>query len=186
MTEDRLVLAPAPLDQAVVVALGGNLPRPGETVQDRLEATLRRLDDLGLKVVRTSRWWRSRAWPDPADPPFLNGVAIVETGRGPEAAIALLHQVEAEFGRTRGPPNAPRTLDLDLIAHGRTVSHGALVLPHPRAHQRLFVMGPLAEIAPEWLHPTLGLSARTLAADAKVGADATPVGEKARLRDPGR
>lgn len=70
--------------------------------------------------------------------------------------------------------NAPRTLDLDLIAHGRTLSDDpAMILPHPRAHERLFVMGPLAEIAPGWRHPILGATAAELAAAATVGADAT-------------
>jgi hypothetical protein len=62
--------------------------------------------------------------------------------------LAALHRVEARFGRVRAEANAPRTLDLDLIAHGRAVLDGAVVVPHPRAHERLFVMGPLAQIAP--------------------------------------
>lgn len=165
----------ASLERAVVVALGGNLPRPGGAVQDSLEAALARLDALGLHPVARSRWWTSKAWPDQADPPFLNGVALVETEHDPGAVMALLHQVEAEFGRTRGLANAPRPLDLDLIAHGRAVLAGEVVLPHPRAHERLFVMGPLAEIAPDWRHPVSGRSARDLAGAAKVGADATPL-----------
>ena len=85
--------------------------------------------------------------------------------------------IEARFGRARGARNASRTLDLDLIAYGRVVSDDpALTLPHPRAHERLFVMGPLAEITPRWRHPVLGLTAQELAATASVGRDATPVG----------
>ncbi len=83
--------------------------------------------------------------------------------------------LEDEFGRTRLARNASRTLDLDLIAYGRIVSDDpSLTLPHPRAHERLFVMGPLAEIAPEWRHPVLGKTAAELAREAPVGRDARP------------
>jgi 2-amino-4-hydroxy-6-hydroxymethyldihydropteridine diphosphokinase len=110
-------------------------------------------------------------------PEYRNGVAIVEADGPPQAVLAGLLQVEAALERERGARNAARTLDLDLIAHGRTVLDApGLTLPHPRAHQRLFVMGPLAEIAPGWRHPVLGETAATLAASASVGADASPVG----------
>ncbi len=83
--------------------------------------------------------------------------------------------LEAAFGRRRSAPNAPRTLDLDLIAYGRQVlDEPGLVVPHPRAHKRLFVMGPLAEIAQGWIHPVLGATAAELAAGAVVGRDAKP------------
>ena len=84
--------------------------------------------------------------------------------------------VETALGRERSERNAPRTLDLDLIAYGREVRAGpGLTLPHPRAHERRFVMGPLAEIAPDWTHPVLGATAAALAAGASVGADASPL-----------
>jgi 2-amino-4-hydroxy-6-hydroxymethyldihydropteridine diphosphokinase len=89
--------------------------------------------------------------------------------------LAALHRLEARFGRVRAEPNAPRTLDLDLIAHGRAVLDGAVVVPHPRAHERLFVMGPLAQIAPGWRHPVSDRTAADLAAEATVGIDAAPV-----------
>jgi 2-amino-4-hydroxy-6-hydroxymethyldihydropteridine diphosphokinase len=84
--------------------------------------------------------------------------------------------VEAAFRRERRARNAPRTLDLDLVAHGRTVIEApGLTLPHPRAHERLFVMGPLAQLAPGWRHPISGRTAQALACDATVGRDARPV-----------
>jgi 2-amino-4-hydroxy-6-hydroxymethyldihydropteridine diphosphokinase len=139
-----------------------------------LEAALDALPGEGLKVLARSGWWASSAWPDPSGPDYRNGVAVVATALGPAETLAALHRIEAAFGRARGALNAPRTLDLDLIAHGRSVIEGQLVVPHPRAHQRLFVMGPLAQIAPAWVHPVSGRTARELALSASVGLDAHP------------
>lgn len=162
------------LDQAIIVALGSNMPGQYASSQALLEAALDALDAAGLKVIKRSGWWRSAAWPNSADPPFLNGVAIVQTGFGPAETLAALHRIEAEFGRRRAETNAPRTLDLDLIAYGRAVSIEP-ALPHPRAQDRWFVLGPLSEIAPEWSHPTLGRTAAELGPLAKVGRDAAPL-----------
>jgi len=162
------------LDAAVVVALGCNLPGAYTSREALLEAAVSALAGEGMAVVARSGWWTSAAWPDPTGPAYLNGVVLVETDLAPAEALAALHRIEAEFGRARAERNAARTLDLDLIAHGRTVTDGNLVLPHPRAHERLFVMGPLAEVAAEWVHPVLGRTAAELAVEASVGADARP------------
>jgi len=159
----------------VVVALGCSLPGSYPSREALLEAALIVLASEGLAVMGRSAWWTSAAWPDPTAPAYLNGVALVETERSAEATLAVLHGIEARFGRVRAEANAPRTLDLDLIAHGRTVLKGAVVVPHPRADERLFVMGPLAQIAPDWRHPVSGRTAADLAACASVGGDATPL-----------
>jgi 2-amino-4-hydroxy-6-hydroxymethyldihydropteridine diphosphokinase len=164
-------------DEAVVVALGGNLPGAYDSVESLLTAAVRMLGERGLSVIARSSWWRSAAWPDPSDPPFLNGVVLVRTALGPRQVLETLHAIEQAFGRERHVANAPRTLDLDLIAHGREViDEPGFHLPHRRAHERRFVMGPLAEIAPGWRHPQLGEMAENLAASAKIGMDAAPVG----------
>lgn len=142
-----------------------------------LEAAVERLAATGLSIVQRSGWWRSAAWPDPDAPPYLNGVVLVETALAPAAVLAAVRGVERAFGRRRAARNAARTLDLDLIAYGRRrIDEPALVVPHPRAHERLFVMGPLAEIAPAWRHPVLGLTAAELARAAPIGRDARPSG----------
>ncbi len=162
------------LDEAVFVALGANLSEGGRTCVEALLGAMAALEQRGVTVLARSRPWRSVAWPDPAAPPFVNAVARVATGLDPAALLALLHAVERDFGRMRTTPNAARTLDLDLIAYGRRVEAGSPALPHPRAAERLFVMGPLAEIAPNWRDPVCGRNARALADVAAVGRDATP------------
>ena len=166
----------APLDEAIILAVGGNLAGDYPSLEALLEAALAAFPRSGLTVVQRSRWWRSAAWPDPGAPAYLNGVALVETDLSPRALLDQLLAIEASFGRRRTEANAPRTLDLDLIAYGRQViAEPGLAVPHPRAHERLFVMGPLAEVAPGWVHPVLGNSALALAAAATVGTDARPI-----------
>lgn len=157
------------------MALGCNLPGAYTSREALLEAALAALSEAGLEVVTRSTWWASAAWPDPSGPEYLNGVAIVSTDLSPAAVLEALHGVEARFGRGRGEANAPRTLDLDLVAHGRTVLDDGLVVPHPRAHERLFVMGPLTELASAWVHPVNGEPAFRLAANATVGRDARSI-----------
>ena len=160
----------------VVVALGGNLAGGYGSSEALLEAALARFPQVGLKVLKRSSWWRSAAWPDPTQPEYRNGVALVEALAPPRALLAALLGLEADLGRERSGRNAPRTLDLDLIAYGREIrDETGLTLPHPRAHERRFGMGPLAEIAPDWRHPVSGHTARELAASATVGRDAAPL-----------
>jgi 2-amino-4-hydroxy-6-hydroxymethyldihydropteridine diphosphokinase len=160
----------------VVVALGGNLAGEYGSCEALLEAALARFPSVGLKILERSGWWRSAAWPDPNAPEYRNGVALVEASAGPAQTLDRLLGIEAGLGRERSVRNAPRTLDLDLIAWGREVLDSPnLTLPHPRAHERRFVMGPLAEIAPGWAHPVLGRTAAELAEAATVGADARRV-----------
>ena len=163
------------LDQAVIVALGCNDKGAWTTCREALEAALARFRSEGIDVIARSGWWSSLAWPDPSDPPFLNGVVIVRTDHDPHALMATLGRIEDAFGRRRSVRNAPRTLDLDLIAYGRLSGDlEGLILPHPRAAERRFVMAPLAEIMPDWVHPTNGRTVFDLAASASVGADARP------------
>jgi 2-amino-4-hydroxy-6-hydroxymethyldihydropteridine diphosphokinase len=164
-------------DEAIVIALGSNLTGGYGSSDALLDAALARFAQAGLPILRRSRWWRSTAWPQQNMPEYRNGVVIVEAKLTPQVTLKRLLHLETSFGRARSELNAPRTLDLDLIAHGRTVmmEAGDLTLPHPRAAERYFVMGPLAEIAPGWRHPVLDRTAADLALQATIGRDAAPL-----------
>lgn len=111
---------------------------------------------------------------------FVNGVALLKGEQGvsnPASLLAMLHALEDAAGRARPYPNAPRTLDLDLIALGDIRREAAPVLPHPRAHLRRFVLQPLAELWPDWRHPVLGRTAAELLAELPDTDPPEPIAE---------
>lgn len=166
----------AQCDEAIVIALGSSLAGDWETRQALLDQAKNAFPAFGIQVWKSSRWWSSEAWPDPSQPGYLNGIVLARTTLAPEDLMAALLAIETRFGRCRAEPNSPRTLDLDLIAYGRRILIGPdLILPHPRAHQRLFVMGPLAEILPQWRHPASSDRAINLARSSTIGTDAVPL-----------
>ncbi|KAF0180978.1 MAG: 2-amino-4-hydroxy-6-hydroxymethyldihydropteridine diphosphokinase [Hyphomonadaceae bacterium] len=146
------------------MAIGTNLPFEGRADGALVDAALERLAVEGLKVLLVSTYRVTEAWPDPADPPFTNAVALLHAGgRSAQGVLDTLLRVERAFGRRRGAPNAPRTLDLDLLdLDGIIVNATGLVLPHPGIARRRFVLEPLGEICPGWIHPVLRLSAADL------------------------
>jgi 2-amino-4-hydroxy-6-hydroxymethyldihydropteridine diphosphokinase len=139
--------------QIAYVGLGANLGYRQSTIRSAIEA-LGRL--RGTRLLRTSSLFRSE--PVDADgPDYLNAVVAIDTLLGPLELLAELQHIEAVHGRERPYPNAPRNLDLDLLLHGASRLQGAvLTLPHPRLHERAFVLLPLAEIEPELVLPGLG------------------------------
>jgi len=158
----------------ILIGIGANLPGPdGAAPLATARWAAARLDALpGLRLRGLSRWYLTDPVPPSGQPPYVNALALL--GTGPAAAppdpadlLAWLQTIEARAGRVRGERNAARTLDLDIIAMGEA---GAMVrsapdpvLPHPRAHQRAFVLVPLLEVAPGWVHPLLRRSGRELA-----------------------
>jgi 2-amino-4-hydroxy-6-hydroxymethyldihydropteridine diphosphokinase len=140
----------------ILIALGANLPSPAGPPAATLRHALARLEQLGVKILSVSSLYETPAWPDPAQPVFVNAVAAVETALQPVELLTLLHGVETDLGRLRSAPNAARTLDIDLLDHGGRVMNDDVILPHPRMAERSFVLVPLAEIVPDWRHPVTG------------------------------
>ena len=136
------------------IALGANLGEPATTVRAAIAA----LHDLPhSQLIAASSLYRTAPVGLKNQPDFINAVVSVETQLDAHALLDELFAVEARFGRRRSVPNAPRTLDLDLLLHGDTISNDpGLTLPHPRMHQRAFVLAPLAEIAPALALPGRG------------------------------
>ena len=156
----------------ILVAVGANLAaHDGRTSYQLCNAAVDALRRLpGLEVAAASRWYRSAPVPRSDQPDYVNGVVRLEaTGAAepdPAVLLAMLQRIEQNFGRERSVANAARTLDLDIVAMGE---RGAAmrhrpdpVLPHPRAAGRAFVLLPLREVAPGWVHPGLGLDVETL------------------------
>jgi len=163
----------------ILIGLGANLPSRVGPPLATLAAALEALEGAGVRIVARSRWYRTAPVPASDQPWFINGVVGVETALVPADLLALLQRIERDFGRHRGVPNAARTLDLDLLDYdGRVETGPNLVLPHPRLHERAFVLLPLAEVAPDWVHPVLNRPVRGLVAKLPASQKAEPIGEK--------
>lgn len=168
----------------ILVGIGSNLAAPpcGSPL-DTVMAAMAQLPALGIGVVLRSRWYRSQPVPPSDQPWYVNGVAVVETRLAPAALLTQLLALEARFGRRRSAPNAARTLDLDLLDYdGRQCEGARLILPHPRLHERRFVLAPLAEIAPGWHHARLALSAIELLDRLPPGDPVCAIGDPAPPR----
>ncbi|MCB1334146.1 MAG: 2-amino-4-hydroxy-6-hydroxymethyldihydropteridine diphosphokinase [Roseivivax sp.] len=162
-----------------LIALGANQPSDAGSPRATLIAALEALERNGIRLIRSSRMYRTPCFPAGAGPDYVNAAAVAEGPADPGAMLATLHRIEAEFGRARVSRWASRSLDLDLIAAGDMVLPDAqqqdrwralpaqrqsveapdtLILPHPRMQDRAFVLVPLAEVAPDWVHPRTGQS----------------------------
>jgi 2-amino-4-hydroxy-6-hydroxymethyldihydropteridine diphosphokinase len=163
----------------IFIGIGSNLSGPrGDSPRRNCHEAILALNAAGIEITQRSRWYRTAPVPMSDQPWYVNGVVGAETSNaGPAAILDLLHQIEIEFGRFRSVRNASRALDLDLLDFGGRVSTGkeGVILPHPRMHERAFVLWPLSEIAPEWCHPISKASVFDLIAKLPSSQYAEPI-----------
>jgi 2-amino-4-hydroxy-6-hydroxymethyldihydropteridine diphosphokinase len=175
-------------EHEVLLGLGANL---GDPVAQLAHAVSALRDEVRVDAV--SSVYRTEPVGFKEQPEFYNLVLRGHTRLGPLGLLQRAREIEAALGRHRSFPNAPRTIDVDLLAYGdRVMRTEELTLPHPRLHLRGFVLHPLAEIAPEWTHPVLRRTARELLSSAtelervqRVGALPGPGAPLAPARPPG-
>ncbi|MCM2265952.1 MAG: 2-amino-4-hydroxy-6-hydroxymethyldihydropteridine diphosphokinase [Desulfuromonadales bacterium] len=156
------------------LGLGSNLGNRLAFLRGGRDSLLNRFD---IVLLRASSVYETAAVGGPADnPPFLNAVLEVETPLAPRELLAACFAVEDEFGRTRPAVWAPRTLDIDLLLYGgKVVDEAGLQIPHPRLHERAFVLTPLNELNPDLLHPLLLKDIRSLTDELPPGVRPAPL-----------
>lgn len=141
-----------------LIGLGTNLPFSGVGGARLLAQAVEALALGGFSVLSRSSVWESEAWPAGSQQPnYFNAAIAVDSDILPAPLFDRLRAIETAFGRIRRERWGPRTLDLDLLAlEGAVGEFGPVTLPHPRLHERAFVLAPLVEVAPDWVHPVLG------------------------------
>jgi 2-amino-4-hydroxy-6-hydroxymethyldihydropteridine diphosphokinase len=170
-----------------LVAFGANLPFDGGAPAETILRAVDALGEEGLTLLGLSRLFATPCFPAGAGPDYVNAAAALQTDAADDLAsiMARLHAVEARFGRKRLQRWGMRTLDMDLLAVGDSVlpdgetqdrwrlmpaeaqiraTPDRLILPHPRLQDRAFVLVPLADVAPDWVHPRTGLTVREMLA----------------------
>ncbi len=173
------------------IAMGANLPTETDAPLVTLLKAVELLADAGIAVVARSLFYQTPAFPAGSGPDYVNAALSVRTDMQPFQLLETLHRIEGFLGRMRKERWAARAIDLDLLAMGDMVlpDHATqarwsglpqarqlkdvppeLILPHPRMHERAFVLVPLGDVAPNWVHPVLGLSVAEMLA--RLGAEA--------------
>jgi len=162
----------------IYLGIGANLPSEhfGEP-RATCGAALENLENSKVYVAHRSPWYESAPVPISDQPWYVNGVVAVTTSLPPEALMETLLDTEQNLGRRRTQRNAPRIVDLDILAYDNLVIANAdnsplrLRIPHPRMHERSFVINPLFDISPKWVHPKLNVPIATLRSNLPGGQE---------------
>jgi len=151
----------------ILLGIGANLPSEAHgPPRATCGAALDQLEKIGVSIIKRAPWYRSAPVPMSDQPWYVNGVVRIETASAAQQLMDLLLQAEARLGRQRGERNAPRIVDLDILAYGdQVIDADGLILPHPRMHERAFVITPLSDIEPGWRHPVSGKNASEILAE---------------------
>ncbi|HDI11646.1 MAG TPA: 2-amino-4-hydroxy-6-hydroxymethyldihydropteridine diphosphokinase [Candidatus Acetothermia bacterium] len=137
----------------VYLGLGANVPPE----KDRIVEALRQLERCGVHIIRTSSWYHTEPWGNVQQPWFVNLVAEAETDLSPKELLAICKGIERSLGREPREHWGPREIDIDILFYDdAVVNEEELRIPHPRLAERRFVLVPLAELAPDLVHPVLG------------------------------
>jgi 2-amino-4-hydroxy-6-hydroxymethyldihydropteridine diphosphokinase len=140
----------------LVLSLGSNLGETSSTNgrKSNLDRAIELLLENGMKIENKSSIYETEPVGFKPQPKFLNIVLSAQTKHSPQACLKIIHQIESELNRIREIKDGPRTIDLDIIFYDNSIIFEKdLVIPHPRMHQRAFVLKPLAEILPDYFHP---------------------------------
>lgn len=142
----------------IVIGFSANLPGRFGAPEQTIRAAADEMTRRGLRVQKMSRIWITAPVPVSNQPWYRNAVASIETVHDPRAVFKILKDIEHDFGRETRERNAARIIDMDIIAYNDLVlNNNDLTIPHPRMHMRSFVLCPLKDIAPDWVHPITGL-----------------------------
>ena len=165
------------MSSTAFIAFGGNLiPNGFKTLEEVMSAAIADIATLPIDIRATSSLYETAPVPISDQPWFLNGVLHIKTELSAAELLAALHQIEHDFGRVRAVRNEARILDLDLIDYqGFLSDEEGLQLPHPRMHERAFVLLPLRDVMPDWQHPRLNKSVSQL-------IDEMPAGQQIRQK----
>ena len=144
------------------IALGSNLPSVWGNPADNIRVAAEKLSAAGIQSIACAPLYITTPVPKSDQPDFVNTVMQIEFSGTPEQALQICHQVEREMGRVRQTKNEPRIIDLDILAWDAAVQSGLPELPHPRLHERAFVIWPLFDLVPTWRHPVLQKTAAEL------------------------
>ena len=133
----------------VFLAIGSNL---GDRFRN-IELAKMMLSDNRIKIMKSSSFYETLSWPNIKNPKFLNVVLEIETNLRPLSLLDLCKKIEKSLGRKKSKKNSPRVCDIDILDYGKRNENNGINLPHPRMHQRNFVLIPLFEISKKWTHP---------------------------------